>query len=143
MMKLRTLVDIVLGLPKAMYLNFKLLPFNQAIKLPILCSHRVKIASAKGSCTIESPVKFGMIKIGLAYVGSWPHSFQDVYWQIDGKVVFHGRATLGGGSTYACIFSNSVLNIGNAVNFMGGVNITSSKAIEIGENCNIYPGIHK
>lgn len=47
----------------SIYFNFKFLPFNQAIKLPILV-YKPQFYSLKGKITINCKVHFGMILLG-------------------------------------------------------------------------------
>ena len=50
---------------KTLYLNFKKLPFNQAIKLPIWIYGKITFRSLRGDIVIDSDrIYSGMIKIG-------------------------------------------------------------------------------
>lgn len=52
---------------KTLYLNFAMLPFRQAIKLPIIVSRYTYFYSLPGRIELTSPPRFGMIRIG--YLG--------------------------------------------------------------------------
>ena len=63
---LRTLIRFLPWIHKSIYFNFHYLPFEQAVKLPILLykPHFIKL---KGNVIIESDkVSFGMIKMGIS-----------------------------------------------------------------------------
>lgn len=49
---------------KTIYFNFKMLPFRQALKLPVLLYGKVKIIRTTGRILLNAPVSRGMIKIG-------------------------------------------------------------------------------
>lgn len=49
---------------KSLYLNFAMLPFRQAIKLPIIISRYTYFYSLPGRIELTSPAHFGMIRFG-------------------------------------------------------------------------------
>ena len=49
---------------KSLYLNFAMLPFRQAIKLPIIVSRYTYFYSLPGRIELTSPPRFGMIRFG-------------------------------------------------------------------------------
>jgi len=62
--KIVKLVRYALGLPKSIYVNFRLLPFKQAIFLPIIVSTNTKLISLSGKATLKK-VKMGIVRIGF------------------------------------------------------------------------------
>lgn len=54
---------------KIIYVNFRSLPFSQAIHLPIYVYGKVRIYCLNGSMEIKGPVKRGIIKIGMPTFG--------------------------------------------------------------------------
>lgn len=50
--RLKKLLEYTFSLPKSLYVCLKLLPFYQAIKLPIIVRYNVKILSDSGSVCI-------------------------------------------------------------------------------------------
>ena len=56
-----------LGLPKTICFNFKYFPFKQAVRLPILVSHRVVLKSLKGKIILNNKQKrkFGISSKGM------------------------------------------------------------------------------
>ncbi len=79
------------------WFNFHYLPFNQAVKLPILL-YKPKLLSCKGEIAIEADqVKFGMIRLGEFVVSIYPNS--GVVFENDGgRIIFKGKCDIGGGS---------------------------------------------
>ena len=53
-----------LNIVKTIYVNLRLLPFKQAIHLPIYIYGKVKLACLNGSAEIKAPIKKGMITLG-------------------------------------------------------------------------------
>ena len=53
-----------LSLRKTIFLNFSLLPFWQAIKLPIICTRYTYFYSMSGRIVLTEPARFGMIRLG-------------------------------------------------------------------------------
>lgn len=81
------------SLPTSFYFNYKYFGFRQALRFPVLLSHRVALDVMQGSVVIENPV-MGGIKIGFDKSGlSDPTAYS--VWQVAGTVIFKGRARLG------------------------------------------------
>ena len=76
---------------KSLYLNLRVLPFKQAIRLPIVIYGKSKILSLLGRCHIEGPIKFGMIKFGAPNKVIMV-SCDKTYIRINGSVFFNGKA---------------------------------------------------
>lgn len=82
-----------------LYINFKKLPFRQAIKLPIDVYHTVRLEHLDGIITIDSEViATGMIKIGAQGSEMFPTLPCIIDIQKGSSVTFHGQATIGSGS---------------------------------------------
>ncbi len=54
---------------KTLYVNYKLLPFNQAIHLPILLYGKVNVSQCTGKIVIKRPLHFGMLRFGISRGG--------------------------------------------------------------------------
>ena len=87
-------VDYILGIPKSLIVNLKYLPINQAIKLPILVSHKTKIYG-NGKIRIVGNVQTRMIKVGLT--GSGTAKYNSTVIENNGTLVLDGRIYFGGG----------------------------------------------
>ena len=89
------------------YFNFHYLPFNQAIKLPILL-YKPTFGRLAGNVLIDSEiarggVRMGMVKLGFNSVSLYPNS-GIVFDNAGGSVVFRGSCIIG---------NNSAISVGN------------------------------
>ena len=73
--KLLLLIELVLGIPKSIYVNFRYLPFKQAVRFPILVSNCCKLMTLHGKIRIEAPIKTGMIMLGVGAYGLIDHRY--------------------------------------------------------------------
>lgn len=78
----------------SLYFNFKYLPFNQALKLPILL-YKPYFKELKGKVVIDSSnIYFGMIRMGFWSTLQYPNS--GIAWENQGgTVVFKGNCMIG------------------------------------------------
>jgi acetyltransferase-like isoleucine patch superfamily enzyme len=91
-------VGLVLrGLPKTILFNIRYLPFRQAIRLPILVSHRVALPHMGGTVTLPGAARTGTVLLGFGSNGAFDFRRERSVWQLDGHVVFLGPARLGNG----------------------------------------------
>jgi len=97
--KLRKIYLLIRAIPKSLYFNLKYLKLNQAIKLPFIVSHRVKIESSTGKIKIDNnKISLGMIKIGFNNVPIFDQHRSRTIWYHKGNLVFRGKCTIGHGS---------------------------------------------
>ena len=138
MIKLRKISHIfkyLLGLPKSIYVNFRLLPFHQAIKLPIIISNKTKIISLDGRVDLGR-VKTGIIRIGFGGTEHIDYSYARTILKIDGIANFKGRAKIGLGSKFL-IDKEATFSAGERFGITGDTTILCSKKITIGDNARI------
>ena len=64
MSKLSENFRYILGIPKTIYFNFKYFKFKDAIKFPVVVSHKTIFKELKGSIKLEK-IKTGMVRIGF------------------------------------------------------------------------------
>lgn len=83
---------------KTLIFNFNYFPFQQAIKLPVLVSRNTYLKRLRGEVNIESPVRFGMIKIGYNNCHIFDKKLSRTIWRVDGNIKFKGIANIGHGS---------------------------------------------
>lgn len=108
---------------KTLYLNFRLFPFYQAIKLPVFVYGRLNILSLAGSALVKGEVKKGMIRVGEnrdTMFSSRLHSFWCI--PLGCKLEFNGPCSFGCGHTLR-------LSGGGKVEFGRHVFIASSSLI--------------
>lgn len=100
------------NLPKTLWLNFKMLPWNQAKKLPIFIYGKMEIRSLTGKIIIDlDKISSGMIKIGKRdyYIAT---AVQKTMWNITGTLILKGSVRFLQGS-YLLVAGNAVFEIGD------------------------------
>lgn len=137
MMKYRILliIELLLGLPKSLHINFHYLPFKQAVKLPILVSYRCKLMTLHGKIGIDAPeIKTGMIMLGVGAFGLIDHKYcRSLFTNSSGGgISFKGSARFGPGFKLA---NNGELIVGNNFNMTGNSTIICEQKIEFGSDC--------
>ena len=110
------IIEILLLLPKSLYVCLRLLPISNAIKLPIIVRYNCKIVNLSGSVSIlQERIRFGMLKIGFGRVGIIDKRYTRNLLEIRGKIILRGKATFGNGSRI------SIRNVGQSVILKGSV----------------------
>lgn len=117
------------------YLNFKILPFKQAIKLPIDIYYKLRLENISGEIIIDcKKINRAMIKIGGRGSDMFPHN--PCILNIKGKIIFKGNTEIGCGS-YIHVGKDGVLMIGNEVRIGAITKIYCEKTININEGTGI------
>lgn len=119
---------------KTLYVNFKTLPFQQAIHLPIVVFGKCELLIHPYCIEIEQNeyFQFGMIRIGNNWscVHGWNTHHLHTRIEIRGKMTFKGRCFIGNG-TSIYIDGNAHLIMGERVYISSQVKIASFKEISI------------
>lgn len=123
-----------------LYVNFRLLPISQAIKLPIFCYGRFKYHCLSGRFLIDGPVHNGMIQLGYRWIDLFPVSYLPTQLCIRGSVKFHGHAILSGGVALFAQSKESVITLGKDITLGGGTLIKSMNSITISQKTRITGG---
>lgn len=134
-----------IGILKSIFINLRLLPFKQALKMPILVTRNTFFYDLSGKIVINCPVKFGLIRIGfigedtiawknernlLAIKGQW--SVNGSIWLGIGCILrIEKKGTLETGSDITFNFNNRIIcydhiNIGNLLSASWEVQIFDS-----------------
>lgn len=113
--------EYLFSIPKSVYFNLLVLPFYQAIRLPVLIRYNCVIKSAKGKFVFESKIRTGLVKIGWGNVGVFDKKYSRSILEINGIVIFENKASFGHGSKIS-VGPNAVLTIGD--NFINTAEIT-------------------
>lgn len=119
---------------KTIIFNFKYLPFNHAIHLPIKVSKNVYLKKVQGKINIEGNVRYGMIEIGFGNVGIFDKNVSRSIWEVSGNVVFKGTAKIGHGSKIS-VSKLGKLIIGDNFRISAESSIVCWKEIVFGNNC--------
>lgn len=137
MKRFSLLLRFLVGLPKSIYLNFKALPFSQAIYLPLFVSINTKIDGCfKKSIEIKSDrIRFAMISLGI-YDRSPGLIFpKNCYIGIDSKskIIFKGSFAMCKGGCLK-VSNGGIMECGDCVTFNSHSKVLCSHDIKIGNN---------
>lgn len=118
---------------KTIYLNFKLLPWNIAVKLPIYLYGPVNLYWLKGKIEIKSnKIYRGMIKLGRNYEyfnGSDGSSF--IYMSPKSTIIFNGPCAIGNNYKIR-VETNAILEFGEYNFFGSSIKFICTDKIKIG-----------
>lgn len=131
------LLKVLLSLPKTIWFNFRVFPFQVALKLPVLIAYNVKVKNTHKNCIqINSDIMRFMIKVNIdkGSDGVNPTLNTNGYFDIrkKGKLVFQGNATFSSGISIR--IDKGTVDVG--ANFSCNKNcfIACSESITIGED---------
>lgn len=121
-----------LAMPRSIYFNFKMLPFAQACRLPILVSHRTAFDNLGGniSINVDKP-KVGLFKIGFSTYQQTQFHADRTRLNLRGKVIVNGECDLGAGSAIE-VAENGVLTLGDNTHIGPKSLIVCHKSITFG-----------
>lgn len=125
----------LISLPKSLYVSFRLFPFKQAVRMPILCRYNVKCLSLKGKMKVpEGGARTCMFRIGFGHVGVFDKKYSRSILEIDGTVYLEANGSYGfGHGCKICVMRGGSLNIGTNFSNTAEGTIICSKEIFIGK----------
>ena len=130
---LRNIKNLI-NLPKTLYINFKCMEFNKAIKLPIQVNHRVKLGKLyKGAIEINCDIHKYMIKLGFSGAGFVSENKSYLSIGRSGKIIFEGSATIAEGLNI--FIDKGIIKIGKNFYANRNIELQSENRIEFGDNC--------
>ena len=115
------------------YFNFRMLPFQQAVKLPFDFYHGIKFKNLSGEVVLcaEGGIRRGMVKIGAQ--GSDMFAKGDVVIDLRGKLMVADSVTIGLG-TLVRVEKSGKIQIGNGVAIGAKSMLFCENSIIIGDN---------
>ncbi len=127
-----------LNLWKTLYVNFRSLPFGQAVRLPIVVYGRLRVVSLMGTIEIEGPIKTGMIRLGEMNPGNFKDGVRSKI-SNNGKIIFKGSVHFFNGFS---IFVNPMgtLSLGHICFFGDNVFFHVKNMVKIGDYTRIGDG---
>lgn len=128
--KIKMTLRYIGGIPKSIYVNFRLLPFNEALKLPIIVSRKTILSSLSGKVTFNK-VKTGIVRIGFGNVDLLDYKYQRTILHISGHIHFDGKCKIGLASRLM-VYGN--LTVGEGFLLSGNGTILCNHEITIGKN---------
>lgn len=121
----------IFSLVPSFYFCLRVLPFSQAIKIPILV-HKIKIYSLKGKVRIETNhISLGMIKLGFNLVPLYRDT--GIMIQNNGIIIFKGKCTIGSGSSLS-VEKNGLLIFGENFGASAEFRLTCNNRINFNKN---------
>jgi len=129
--KLVKLLRYLAAIPKSLYVNLRLLPFNQAIKLPLIVSNKAKLVSLNGSVKLDK-VKTGLVRIGFTGADMIDYRYSRTMLQIDGVLSVKGKVKIGKGTR---LIVTGDLDLGSNFIATGDNTIICEKKMSIGNDC--------
>ena len=135
MKKIKIAFRVLMGIPKSLYINFKLLPLNQAIRIPILVSSRTSLNLRGGVIINSKNVCFGMINIGILGDSDGILTEKSNYIGCDkqSRIVFEGKMCMAPGGSIKAM-GGGIITLGNNLSFNSHCTLLCKKAITIGHN---------
>lgn len=134
-MKFKSVVFFVFGkfnLFRTIYINFKMLPLNQAVRLPIYVFGDFKFVEMNGSIELSPPVKRGMVSIGVNIAGYVSTPRGTLRMKCGSKIIFQNKVIISQGSQLF-INDNAELIMESGAKLGDSVKIICYKKIVIGE----------
>jgi acetyltransferase-like isoleucine patch superfamily enzyme len=131
---IRKILFMALSAPKTIVFNLKYFGFKDAVKMPVFVSYNTKLIKLRGTVTIASELKTGMVRIGFSDVAIFDKKFSRPIFKNDGNICFDGRADLGHGVKIA-VGPNGKLRFGNKFLLTAESQIVCKKAITFGDDC--------
>ena len=122
-----------IGWLKSLYINFRLLPFSQAIKMPIIVSKVTTLESLTGRVHFQVKPSFGIMKFGFNHSDLFSWRARHTIVKIDGKVHVGDFAQFGVGCSLI-VDKDSILSLGNNFSIGAFSKIICRKRMSIGEN---------
>jgi acetyltransferase-like isoleucine patch superfamily enzyme len=119
-----------LGLPKSIYVCLRLCRLRDALRLPIIVSHKTKLDNLSGRVSFGK-IKPGIIRIGFGSVETFDFSYQRTILHISGHIHFHGKSKIGKSSRISVA---GELDLGENFHISAGGTIISRKKITIGKD---------
>lgn len=137
MSKVSLILKLLAGLPKTIYLNFRVLPFNQAIHLPLFVSYNTTIDGCKkGSIVLDSSsIRFAMVSFGIFERSSGMIYPSKCYLCVDeqSNLIFRGSFAMSKGGCLK-VTSGGNMVCGNRVTFNSHSKVLCTHDIKIGNN---------
>lgn len=120
---------------KTIYLNLRILPMKDALKLPIIVGYNVRLMSI-GKILIKNRKYTGMISLGVVRIDTLDNISENLTFANYGTLVFNGRSKIHPGAKIF-IKKNAEMNFNHRVSIGSNSKIACYKSISIGNNCSI------
>lgn len=126
----------IISIPKSLYVSFRLFPFQNAWRMPILVRYNCKLQSLHGIININGGVKTAILQIGFGHVGVFDKTYERSIIEINGRIELKGETHFGHGSRI-CVTRNGILRIGKHFSNTAMMTIICDEKIEIGDDVTV------
>lgn len=75
--------ELFRAIPRTLCFNLRYLPLRQAIRLPVIVSHRVAFSSLGGRVRLTAPARPGMVRIGFGRIGIFDRARLRAVWHVE------------------------------------------------------------
>lgn len=121
-----------LALPRSIWYNFRLLPAKQAVRLPLLVSHRTVMENLSGQLILKvQKPRAGLVKIGFTTCQNSNFHSERTRLNLRGTVVVEGDCSFGAGSCTE-VAEGATLTLGSRFNLGPRSMLLCHKAVSIG-----------
>ena len=131
--KIKELFFEIISLPKSLYVCLRLLPFYQAIRIPILVRYNTRLYDLSGKVELNAPVKFAMVCMGFSFNGIFDARKEQCSLQILGTMRLGRQVLLGVGSRLV-VGKDGVLTIGNHFDNSAKLYVICEQKVTIGHD---------
>ena len=115
---------------KTLLANFKLLPFKQAIHLPLVIYGPTQLVLSRAKIKLNVKPRFGLIKWGYNQDFFVPTKMPSMLFMINGLLIINGPIRVSPGVVFRI---SGVAKFGEHIEIGGGCKILANNYIEIGE----------
>lgn len=123
---------------KTLRVNFALLPFKQAMKLPIVVTGKLKIGKLNGKVIFDCPIKFGLVNMGKD-LDNMPIASNPSRLLVNGILRFKGKCVITQSSNLT-VWADSEMTIGRYVVVCSGVLLKSACKVSVGDFTRLTSG---
>lgn len=116
-----------------LWMNFRLLPFTKAVRLPIWAFGAPRFRNLSGRVVIDAKVRSGMMRVNAGRVAPPAMTGGNSEFFLAGTLLLHGRTKICT-SVYIAISKEATLELGNDSLLCEYVNIGCHRHITIGHN---------
>lgn len=125
------LLKILFAVPKTLYVNFRVLPFRQAVKLPIWMTCQTRVA-VMGGVILKGNVRPFLVRIGFHECDETNRGDTTLL-KVQGQLVFEGEAHIGRGSKIV-VGTGALLELGDNFAISSSSAISCYKHIKFGRD---------
>lgn len=135
--KIQQIIEKTISIQKSYYVCFRLLPFKEAIKLPLLIRYNTKLRRLDGKINfINRTILCRMVEIGFEDVTIFDGRTDRCILDISGTLNIAGKAIMGKG-TRICIEPGATLSFGKYFYNSAGMKIICFNNIKFGNKCTV------